>query len=124
MADHFEDEVIYSYSRKQAIEDGVLIDLSQDAREAGIKLPTAVTQGVFGVLSDLSTPGQDLKGRIWDMLMIFCLHAKKTDGEEIHFAPLFCKYGSQTPEPVKMWAKCGPGDDGSPVITIMLVGED
>jgi hypothetical protein len=28
------------------------------------------------------------------------------------------------PEPVKMWAKAGPGDQMEMVITIMLEGED
>ncbi|SPE52864.1 hypothetical protein SBV1_160020 [Verrucomicrobia bacterium] len=25
---------------------------------------------------------------------------------------------------IKLWSLCGPGDDGEPVITIMLEGED
>ena len=36
-------DVVSAYSRAQAIEDGVLVDVSQTAKEAGIKYPTAVT---------------------------------------------------------------------------------
>ena len=40
-------DVIYQYTRAQAIEDGVLIDVSETAREAGITFPTAVTAAVW-----------------------------------------------------------------------------
>ena len=38
--------VIYTYTRAQAIEDGVLVDVSTLAAEAGIRYPTAVTRGL------------------------------------------------------------------------------
>ena len=39
MNDDFWGEPIYEYSRKQAIADGVLVDVSIMAQEAGITLP-------------------------------------------------------------------------------------
>ena len=39
--------VISSYSRAQAIEDGVLIDVSEMAREAGFKHPVALTSAAW-----------------------------------------------------------------------------
>src|ERR1039458_9449603 len=39
--------VIYSYTRKQAIEDGVLVDITEMAKEAGIKYPVAITSTAF-----------------------------------------------------------------------------
>jgi hypothetical protein len=41
------DHVIHAYSRANAIEDGVLIDVSSVAKEAGFKIPVAVTSGVW-----------------------------------------------------------------------------
>jgi len=38
--------VIYGYSREQAIADGVLIDVSELAREAGFRILVAVTAAV------------------------------------------------------------------------------
>ena len=38
--------VIFSYTRAQAIEDGVLVDLSAWAREEGFRYPLAVTSTV------------------------------------------------------------------------------
>jgi type I site-specific restriction-modification system R (restriction) subunit len=32
-------DVIYSYTRKQAIEDGVLVDITEMAKEAGSSIP-------------------------------------------------------------------------------------
>lgn len=119
-----EEDVIFKYTRKQALEDGVLVDISEPAKEAGIKFPTAVTQAVFGVLSDTSSPGQDFKGRVWDLLMVLRMSAKSSKNDRICFAPFFTMRGSDKPEPVPMWAKCGPGDDEAPVITVMLKGED
>ena len=40
-------EVIYAYTRKQAIADGVQIDVTKTAQEAGIKFPVFITRGVF-----------------------------------------------------------------------------
>jgi hypothetical protein len=39
-----ERDLIHSYSRAQAIADGVLIDVSATAREAGIRCPVALTR--------------------------------------------------------------------------------
>ena len=41
-------DLIHSYSRAQAIEDGVLIDVSTVAREAGITYPVALTSAAWG----------------------------------------------------------------------------
>ncbi|UPT75364.1 MAG: hypothetical protein M0D55_06660 [Elusimicrobiota bacterium] len=120
--------VIHAYTRAQAIEDGVLVDLSDLAREAGYRFPVAVTRGVLGVLNptkELEAEGQDMAGRAWDMLAILrygIRSASRTD--EVRFAPLFLREPGQKVEPVEMWAKCGPGDDAEPVITVMLKGED
>src|SRR4051812_27741843 len=37
-------EVIFAYTRKQAIEDGVLVDVTETAKEAGFKIPVALTR--------------------------------------------------------------------------------
>ena len=120
--------VISSYSRAQAIEDGVLIDITDLAKEAGFKFPVAVSVGVFEVL-DLKVEGhgQSFDGRAWDMLAILLYEIRRGQaGERVDFAPLFVMPRDTTirPRPVKMYALCGPGDQGEPVITIMLPGED
>src|ERR1019366_6309710 len=46
-------EVISSYSRAQAIEDGVFVDVSATAKEAGIKFPVAMTRTVWGKYAEV-----------------------------------------------------------------------
>jgi hypothetical protein len=142
----FEDmEVISAYSREDALRDGVLVDVSALAREAGIRYPVAVSAGVFAVLApwaqetagDVSKPvqgqplyglGQSFTGRAWDVLTILLYEIRRgKGGARVEFAPLFLMPGSRNdrPEPVELVALCGPGDAGEPIITIMLrSGED
>lgn len=117
---------IFVYTRAQAIEDGVLCDISTLAQEAGFKFPVAVSTGVYEVLN-AKAEGQDFNGRAWDMLTIL-RNAIRTAGRtnRVDFAPLFIMPKDTTlrPRPVEMYSHCGPGDQGEPVITIMLPGED
>ena len=134
-------DVIYSYTRKQAIEDGVLVDITDMAKEAGIKYPVAITSTAFFgyVAPDPMPPGHDLKGRLWDLFSMFKLAAKRTDGPELLFKVQFVLNGIRmgpAERPVKniddtwklvevtLQAVCGPGDDPAPVVTIMLLDED
>jgi len=120
-------KVIYSYTRKQAIEDGVLVDITEMAKEAGIKYPVAITSTAFFgyVALDPMPPTQDLKGRLWDLLHMFALAARRTSGEELLFKVLFVMNETGVePQEVTLKAVCGPGDDPAPVITIMRIEED
>ena len=130
----FEDaELIYRYTRKQAIEDGVLVDLMQQemesvVKEAGFKWPVAMTTTAFSeciVPADKELPdGQDLSGRLWDVLMLLRMKIRKMPENEdrVHFKVRVWNGNRHTE--VSLWALCGPGDEGEPVITVMLEGED
>lgn len=121
-------EIISVYTRAQALEDGVLVDISELAREAGFKFPVAVTQGVWGVLNpskELEAEGQSWKGRAWDMLTILRLAIRGSSRtDEVCFAPLFIMEPGQKATPCSMRGKCGPDDQGEPVITLMLPNDD
>jgi len=69
--------VIYSYTRQQAIDDGILIDISQLSitKEAGYKIPVVITQGVYSLVSvPKGLEGlQDFNGRLWDVLWMSTL---------------------------------------------------
>ena len=64
------DDLIHAYSRADAIRDGVLIDVSQTAREAGFAYPVALTRAVWErcVTVPPGVMGQDEGGRLWDVL--------------------------------------------------------
>ncbi len=121
-------EVIDTYSRAQAIEDGVLVDVSAVAKEAGIKFPVAVTRTLWdGYIEpskhDKQKWGQDLQGRLWDTVwMLKCAIDRSDDGSTILYSLRYRLNGQLSR--VMLKAVCGPGDDGNPVITIMKPEED
>jgi len=121
-------EVIFQYTRKQAIEDGVLVDVSEIAREAGIPRPMAVTERVW---SEVITPseraeqeGQSETGRLWDVVYLLrtALQEVRTHGDTIHYKVLV-RDGKRA-RGVKLKAVCGAGDHGEFVGTIMMPEED
>src|SRR5712692_8787925 len=80
-------EVISAYTRTQALEDGVLVDVSETAREAGIKFPVALTAAVWGQYVEVpeGVTGQDEAGRLWDILWMFRCAAARFDGDTLLF---------------------------------------
>ena len=120
-------ESIYVYTRKQAIEDGVLVDISQMAKEAGFKYPTAITSTAWHkyVVPDgpMQGCGQSIEGRLWDVLVCLNFSVKKGDSSTVLFMVNFLMEAQRT-ETVQLKAICGPGDNAEPVITIMMPNED
>ncbi len=80
-----DDCVISRYTREQAIEDGVLADITQQARETGIALPTAITDHLHQVLVDIpeTSVGQDYRGRLHDVLWMTFLKLKRLQANRI-----------------------------------------
>jgi hypothetical protein len=120
-------EVIFSYSRKQAIEDGVLIDVTATAKEAGIRFPVALTAAAWGrcVAVPPGVACQDEAGRLWDVLTLFRLAARRGGSDTLLFGVHVRNDNrGRTPPLVRLKAVCAPGDDAAPVITIMLPDED
>ena len=66
--------VISTYTRAQAIEDGVLVDVGSTAQEAGFKWPVALTVGAWADCVAWTEDDsrqqvyQDESGRLWDVL--------------------------------------------------------
>jgi hypothetical protein len=121
-------EMIYSYTREQALADGVLVDASQMAKEAGIKYPVALTvalwHGYIVPSEDLENVGQSTDGRLWDLLFLFTFYARKVSTPKFQYKCLFLMKPSGSPETKSIKAHIGPGDHGEPVITLMLPEED
>ncbi len=116
-------EIISMYSREEAIADGVLVDVSATSKEAGFKVPVAVTAAVWAILDPLRDDvalGQSAVGRLWDVLMV--LRANARDDDTVLFDVLVLEAGKHRSARLK--AVIGPGDSAEPVITIMLPNED
>lgn len=121
-------EPIHTYTRAEALADGVLVDVTETAREAGFTVPVALTAGVWADVNDLSgrhvSAGQDAPGRLWDLLFMAQHGARRRenrDRSEFIYSLIMPVGGSNNYR-----AKChiGPGDGGEPVITIMRPDED
>ena len=121
--------VIFSYTRAQAIEDGVLVDLTAWAKETGFRIPVACTTAAWHqyIVPPEGTKelGQSERGRAHDML--WRLHTAIRRGPVGQDRLLFKVIFLQAPnkhETVTLKAICGPGDKGEPVLTVMLPDED
>jgi hypothetical protein len=121
-------EIISKYTRAQALEDGTLVDVTELAKEAGIRIPTAVTRAVWNGYVELSEAakkaGNDITGRTWDIVWMFrCAALRMPNQSELTFQ-LYVVTERVEPSLVTLKALVGSGDDGEPVITIMEPEED
>lgn len=125
---------LISYSRAQAIDDGVLIDVTTMAREAGFKWPVALTHTAWCdciAWTERDTRfqvHQDESGRLWDVLFMahYAIRTATDSGDRLNFSLYRVpKDGhSVQAEEVTLKLMVGPGDGGEPVITILLPNED
>ena len=122
-------EVIYSYTRKQAIADGVQVEVTSTAKEAGISFPVFLTRTVFDsyVAVPPNIQGQDEAGRLWDIVWMlrFAILRSRPGSDRIPVA-LYVRNDNRAAKLVKLIAQCGPLDidDPQPAITVMMPDED
>ncbi|QDV62013.1 DUF6573 family protein [Crateriforma conspicua] len=119
-------EVIHSYSRRQAIADGVLVDVTEAALEAGFVYPVALTSSVWSrcVAVPSKCPWQDESGRLWDVLWMLLNAIRQNRDENPLSFSLHVQNDERPAQLVTLKAQCGPGDIGEPVITVMMPDED
>ena len=119
-------EIIYAYTRAQAIEDGVLVDLTDIAKTRGILIPLALTSTAFheALNAPFITKGDELAPlftivRFLDWVRTACRTAAPAAGSE--FVAPFTRIDAKA---VSLKIHIGPGDRGEPVFTVMLPDED
>jgi hypothetical protein len=126
-------DVIYSYTRAQAIDDGSLVDVSETTREAGIGLQVAVTWAVWDRYiswddSDTDRQSyQDESGRLWDIawMLRMAINSCRDEGAVLYRLHVIPRDGrSRKPALIQLNAVIHGGDEGEPVITLMLPTED
>jgi hypothetical protein len=121
--------VLYTYSRSQAVADGLQVEVSKVANEAGIRFPVFLTRAVYDsfVRVPPGVTGQDEAGRLWDLVWMlrFAIRKAQHGQARLPFA-LYVRNDNKTPRLIKLVAMCGPLDidDPRPAITIMLPDED
>jgi len=120
-------EIIHSYSRAEAIEDGTLVDVSEIAKEAGFGFPVAMTSTVWGKYVEVphGVSCQDEQGRLWDILFMLrdMIRRNRVPSDTMKFSFLV-RNDNRRPKLITLKSVCGPGDNSEPVITIMMTDED
>jgi hypothetical protein len=119
------DDLIHVFTREQAVEDGVLVDVSDMAAAAGFSWPVAVTRAVWALVQDIPPRFQDIQdpeGRLWDVLWLARLAARR-GGVEIRYRVVL-HHGRDTDVTLKMVSGPHGPDDPRPCITIMLPDEE
>jgi hypothetical protein len=117
--------VIFCYTRKQAIADGVLVDVSKTAREAGFLWPFAMTAEVSSLIEQIPKKHshEDVAGRLWDVLMVARASIRHPQAQQnVIFFDVILHHDRGNK--VRLKLHCGPADRGEPVLTLMLPEQD
>lgn len=126
--------IIYRYSRKDAIEDGVLVDVSEHAKEIGYKIPVAITNNAWadGIAwrGDVSFEQSRLRRLLLEGLLAVKNNSDETAGDTLIFSVNvlrledFLLDKNAKPVSVEFKLHIGGGDNGEPVLTVLLPDED
>ena len=130
------------YTIADALSDGMLVDVSEMAREAKFRIPVAVTTSVWEECiywpeDEANGYGQSTDGRLWDVLfMAHCeIASARGNEQDLEYKLNVIPRGTK-PENTgaiddftgaelrTLKINIGPGDNGEPVITIMQPNED
>lgn len=122
-------EVVYAYTRAQAVADGVQVEVTKTAQEAGIRFPMFLTRAVYDsfVTVPPGVTAQDEGGRLWDIVWMtrFAIIRAKPGVDRIPVA-LYVRNDNRAAKLIKLVAVAGPLDidDPTPAITVMMPDED
>lgn len=127
-------EIIFAYTRAQAVADGVQVEVTKTAQEAGIRFPVFLTRAVYDAYVTVppDVQCQDEAGRLWDILWMtrFAILRQSTLNHQPSTThcpvALYFSQDGRTSRLIKLVAQCGPLDidDPAPAITIMMPDED
>ena len=126
--------ILASYTREEALSDGVLIDASSMAQEASFTIPVAFTATAWQdcvAWTDADSEKQihqDQSGRLWDVLTmaLYGIKSTKRSGHSLLFPLTRVPRDGESIDARETTLKLiiGPGDRGEAVITILLPNED
>jgi hypothetical protein len=106
--------VISSYSRAQAIEDGVLVEMPPERFDGAdlFRFPVAFTAALESAIARGQGSDPDTyRARVWDVCYMATVAVKGASASDVFFKVIV---GSRT---LSLWGNCGPGDDGAAVMT-------
>lgn len=115
-------EIIYAYTRQQAIADGVLVDLSDHPMtRKHWKIGLCCSSAVWTMIEEAVQQGKDLAGVLHDLYTL-AKWAIKPNGDATDRICFRANIGKH--EDVDLILHCGPGDTPLPCLTLMLPSDD
>jgi hypothetical protein len=129
------DDLVFSYTRAQALADGVLVAVPEDIqKEAGFRIPVAMSSRVYEDCvawtvedSERKQVSQDQEARLWDLLTMARFAAQCEPSRSIVAFDLLRvpKQGRGImARRLRLVMTIHQGDNGEPCMTIMFPDED
>ena len=121
-------EVVHRYTRAQALADGVLVDVTAQARACGFTVPVAMTGTLFADVerwaerSDWGNGEPTAEQFVQWLLCFACETIRASRGVGADRLPLPLAHFAGCPKSAVI--HMGPGDEAEPVLTIMYPGEE
>jgi hypothetical protein len=116
--------VVSSYTRQQAINDGMLIDVSIQAAAIGFKYPVAITDSVHAHYVENGGFKNMEACVVHRSILTDALQAIRNSirnsGKQCDQLQFVAAFETTTDKAVPVFVHIGPGDTADPVITIML----
>jgi hypothetical protein len=116
-----------SENRQQAIQAGILIDVTADAQKLGLTFPVTITKPLWEVgIAPLSTMSEeDKSARVRDVLMAFRLRlaGQTTLSPLIDFPAILAMPPGAVPQPVPLFALIQPDEENRAMATLLLPNE-
>jgi len=137
-------DLLYATTRASLLEDGYLIDVTEQAREQGFRWPVAVSRAVWDMVKDIPPPfqrEQTVEARLRDVLLVAAIRARIAVGakQEPPFYYKMTLYNSDSTDwdtwvegedksvgkvVLKITIDYAAPDDPQPCYTISLPDED
>lgn len=117
-----QNDVVFSYTRADALEDGQQINISNISNEAGFKFPVFITNSVNSIIEESLQFGNDWHGVMWDILTILRIEIKnqRSQNNQIHFTVLI-KNSQKALNKENFVCEVGPYDFDNPTLTLTIM---
>ena len=113
--------------RQQAIQAGMLIDVTPTAQQLGLTFPVTITKPLWeiGIVTTQSLSEEEQAGRLRDILMAFRLRLASlaTISPLIDFPAMLSMPPSTVPQPVPLFAIIQPDGKNQANVTLLLPNE-
>lgn len=114
-------------ARQEAIQAGVLIDVTADARKLGMNFSITITKPLWeiGIAPDQTLSEESKSERLRDVLMAFRLRlaSQTTLSPLIDFPAMLALPPGGVPQPVPLFALIQPGEQNHAIVTLLLPNE-